>query len=240
MKILALTYESDAGPGVFAEAIRARGDRLDEWMVPSQPDPPADPAGYDAVMTFGGSMHSDQEGDHPWLRPQKELMTELLAAGGPVLGACLGAQLLVEAAGGEVRRMPEHEIGWLRTEVLPEAANDPLIGPMAPGFTSFNWHRYECVLPSGAVPLARSASCLHAFRINDAAWGIQFHAEVSPPDANSWIEEWRESEDSARLGPDPDALRAETDDKIGAWNELGRELCGRFLDAVAATRAPSG
>lgn len=237
MRILALVYESDAGPGVFAEAIRERGAEVEEWFVPDAAEPPADPFGYDAVMTFGGSMHTDEEGKHPWLRGQRELVGGLLEAGRPLLGACLGAQLLAEAAGGQVRRMPAgYEIGWFRTEVLAEAAGDPLLGPMAPGFESFNWHRYECLLPAGAVTLARSERCVHAFRLGDAAWGIQFHAEVTLADANSWIDEWEGAEDAAG-GPEPAALRAQTADRIAPWNEAGHALCTRFLEA--AVRSPS-
>ncbi|MBM3666805.1 MAG: type 1 glutamine amidotransferase [Actinobacteria bacterium] len=237
MRVLALTYQSDAGPGVFAEAVRARGGEIDEWLIPDGAEPPSDPYGYDAVMTFGGSMNTDEEGGYPWIRSQRELIAGLVDAGRPLLGACLGAQLLVEAIGGQVLRMPGYEIGWFDTEVLPEAADDPLIGPMAPGFESFNWHRYECLLPAGVATLARSEHCVHAFRIREAVWGIQFHAEVTPANANSWIDEWKEDEDSVTFGPDPELLRAETSDKIAAWNEVGRSLCTRFLDAVAASRA---
>jgi GMP synthase-like glutamine amidotransferase len=237
MRILAMVYESDAGPGVFAEAIRARGGEVEEWLVPRTAEPPADPFGYDAVMTFGGSMHTDQEDGHPWLRTQRGLVAELVRAGRPLLGACLGAQLLCEAIGGEARAMPEHEIGWIRTRVLHAGEGDPLVAPMAPGFESFNWHRYECVLPEGATALARSERCVHAFRAGEAAWGIQFHAEVVPADAQSWIDEWKSDGDWATLGPEPEELRAETMAKLPAWNEVGRALCGRFLEA--AVRSPS-
>ena len=229
-----MVYQEDAGPGVFAEAIRARGGQLDEWLVPDQASPPADPAGYDAVMTFGGAMHADQEDEHPWLRAQKRLLTDLLERRTPVLGACLGAQILCEAAGGQVRRMETPEIGWVEVEVTPEAAGDPLIAPMAPGFTGFNWHSYECLPPAGAGVLAKSAGCIQSYRVGDAVWGIQFHAEVSAADANRWIDDWREDEDAVRIGLDPDALRVETNRRIADWNEFGRALCGRFLDSVAA------
>ena len=128
-----------------------------------------------------------------------------------MLGACLGAQILCEAVGGQVRRMETPEIGWVEVEVTPEAAGDPLIGPMEPGFTGFNWHSYECLPPSGAAVLAKSAGCIQSYRVGDSVWGIQFHAEVSAADANQWIDDWREDEDAVRIGLDPDALRVETE-----------------------------
>ena len=99
MRVLAIVQEADAGPGVFAEAVAARGHELDEWLIAEGGDPPADPRGYDAVMVFGGAMNVDDEDEHPWLGEQKALLRDLLDAGVPLLGVCLGAQLLAEAAG---------------------------------------------------------------------------------------------------------------------------------------------
>jgi hypothetical protein len=90
------------------------------------------------------------------------------------------------------------------------------------------------VPPAGAVILARSPVCSQAYRIGDRAWGIQFHAEVTAADAEKWIGEWREDEDAVRIGLDPEALLAETREKIAGWNRFGRKLCGRFLDAAAS------
>ena len=233
MRILAITYQEDAGPGVFAEAVGERDGRLDAWLVPEQPDPPGDPRSYDAVMTFGGAMHADQEEDHRWLRTQKQLHAELIAGGTPLLGACLGAQILCVAAGGQVRKMPEPEIRWAQVELTSDGADDPLLGPMGPGFAAFDWHSYECLPPAGATVLATSPQCIQAYRLAEAVWGIQFHAEVSAADAENWIDDWREDEDAVRIGLDHEALRAQTHEAISAWNEAGRSLCGRFLDEVA-------
>jgi GMP synthase (glutamine-hydrolysing) len=237
VRILAINHQHDAGPGVFAEAIRARGDTLDEWdLAESQEapgEPPADPFGYDAVMTFGGAMHADQDDGIPWIVPERTLLRDLLAAETPLLGACLGAQLLAQAAGGEVRRMPEPEIGWVDVEVTGQGTEDPLLGALKPGFTGFNWHSYECLPPDDAAILARSESCVQAYRVGELAYGIQFHAEVNVTDANIWIDDWRSDEDAVRIALDADALRAETERQIAAWNQIGREMCGRFLDAVA-------
>jgi len=251
MRVLAIVHQRDAGPGIFAEEIRARGIELDEWLIAQRAEPPADPAGYDAVMTFGGAMNTHEESEHPWLRREKELLARLLDADVPLLGACLGTQLLAEAAGGEARRARDPEIGWHLISVTREARGDPLLGDpplgdlapyvkfvVAPGseaLAAFQWHSYEAVPPAGAVILADSSVCPQAYRIGDRAWGIQFHAEVTATDVEKWIAGWREDEDAVRIGLDPEALRAETREKIGGWNQFGRELCGRFLDQAAAT-----
>jgi GMP synthase (glutamine-hydrolysing) len=236
MRALAIVHQRDAGPGVFAEPIWAGAGDLDAWMPPESRTPPRPPDAYDAVLVLGGAMHADQEHRHPWLRAEKGILRELLARDVPLLGVCLGAQLLAEAAGAPVGRAPRPEIGWHAVDVTEEGAADPLLGPLAPRFEAFQWHSYEFALPPGATALARSDVCLQAYRRGDRAWGIQFHAEVSRTDAESWIDDYRSDEDAVRIGLVPEVLRRETELRIGAWNELGRALSERFL-AAAATRA---
>jgi GMP synthase (glutamine-hydrolysing) len=235
MRALAVVHQRDAGPGVFAEAVHASGWDLDQWLRVETDTPPADPERYDAVMVFGGAMHADHEERHPWLADEKAMLRELVDRGMPLLGVCLGSQLLAEAAGGSARRARAPEIGWYEVDVTPEGARDPVLASLAPKFTAFQWHSYEFTLPPGATPLARSDVCLQAFRLGNAI-GIQFHAEVSATDAEAWIDDYRADEDAVRIGVDPKDLRRRTHESIGVWNDVGRALCDRFLDA-AVTRA---
>jgi GMP synthase (glutamine-hydrolysing) len=235
MRVLAIVHQRDAGPGVFAEAIAAAGGELDEWTLAERPEPPADPLGYDAVLVLGGAMNVDEEERHGWLVEEGVLLRELLAREVPLLGLCLGGQMVAAAAGAEPGRAPRPEIGWHRVEVTSEGADDPLHRPLAPGFEAFQWHSYEFPLPPGAVPLARSEVCLQACRIGGRAWALQFPPEVSAADARHWIDDYRADPDAVRIGIDPVALGAETERKIGAFNQLGRDLCRRWL-GVAAER----
>jgi GMP synthase-like glutamine amidotransferase len=233
MRALAIVHQKDAGPGVFAEEMAERGVELHEWLLSERgTGPQLEIAEYDAVLTFGGAMHADQEDRHPWLRFEKDFLAAMIDDRMPVLAVCLGNQLLAEAAGGLARRAGEPEIGWLEVEVTEEGRADPVIGPLAPSFEAFQWHSYEALPPEDAVILARSPVCAQAYRVGEVAWGIQFHAEVSAIDAGNWIADYRTDEDAVRIGVDPEALGAETEQRIGDWNRLGRELCGRFLDAV--------
>jgi GMP synthase (glutamine-hydrolysing) len=117
--------------------------------------------------------------------------------------------------------------------VSTAGARDPLLGPLAPVFEALEWHSYACEPPPGAVALARSDVCVQAFRAGAVVWGIQFHAEVTGRDFEAWIDSERSPEEVERLGFDPDDLRARTRAGIDRWNQLGRELCARFLDAAA-------
>ncbi len=239
MRVLAISHERDAGPGVFGEAVRAAGGRLDVWHRAETDDLPGLPETYDAVISFGGAMHADQGDAHPWLPAEIAFMTELLERRVPLLGVCLGAQLLALASGGGARRAREPEIGWKAVELTTEGESDPLLAGLAPGFEAFEWHSYECVLPADAAILATSAVCVQAFRLGDSAWGIQFHAEVTAADARGWIEDYGSTDpDAVRIGLDQAALRAQTGERIVRWNELGRRVCANFLGAGDAPRAP--
>jgi GMP synthase (glutamine-hydrolysing) len=234
MRALAVVHQADAGPGVFADEMRERGVELEEWMLSERgTGPPREIAEYDAVLTFGGAMHADQEDRHPWLRFEKDFLAAMLDDGMPLLAVCLGTQVLADAAGGEARRASQPEIGWFEIEVTDQGASDPVIGPLAPSFTGFQWHSYEALPPDGAAILARTPVCPQAYRIGERAWGIQFHAEVTAADVDKWIDDYRSDEDAVRIGVDPEALRAETDEKIAEWNRVGRELCGRFVETIA-------
>lgn len=234
VRVLAILHQRDAGPGVFGRAVAARGDALEEWHPAEQPEPPR--VDHDAVMTFGGAMNADQEDRHPWLKREKALLGELAHSGVPVLGVCLGAQLLAEAAGGVAPRASEPEIGWREVTLDAAASGDPLLGALPDRFHSFQWHSYEAVSPSGATVLARSAVCSQAYRLEGRpAWGIQFHAEVTLEAAEAWIEAYRTNPDAA--GIDPVAFADETRGAIAGWNEIGQALCERFLEVAAARSA---
>jgi GMP synthase (glutamine-hydrolysing) len=214
--------------------MQERGVELDEWALSERGKaPPLEIADYDAVLTFGGAMHADQEDRHPWLRFEKDFLAAMIDDRMPLFAVCLGNQLLADAAGGSARRASEPEIGWFAVEVTEEGRSDPVIGPLAPSFEAFQWHSYEALPPGDATILARSPVCAQAYRVGEVAWGIQFHAEVSAADAGTWIDDYRTDEDAVRIGVDPEVLGSETEQRIGDWNRLGRELCGRFLETIA-------
>jgi len=229
--VLAVIHGASVRAGVFGDVVVERGHRLDEWSLAWGTPLPRPLDAYGAVLVFGGAMHADQDRHHPWLREENFFLERLLDLQTPVLGICLGAQLLAKAAHAPVHPASESEIGWYPLELTDDAADDPLLRRLPKSFDAFQWHYYTHRVPAGAVELARSQVCTQAFRLGESVWGVQFHPEVTLDQVQSWVDEEVD-------GVDGEALMAETRKRIDAWNALGRELCNAFVDAAERVASP--
>jgi len=230
MKVLAVVHGDEVRSGVFAEPIAEGGHELEEWSIAHSPAPSRPLEAYDAAIVFGGSMHADEDETHPWLRDEEVLLRRFLDAGTPVLGVCLGGQLVAKAAGAWVGRAWEPEIGWHEVELTTAASSDPVFARLPRRFQALQWHYYAFAVPEGGVELARSPVCSQAFRLGELTWGVQFHPEVTLAMVEQWLREPEE------VVLDREALRRETHERIEEWNVLGRELCAGFLAAVERLR----
>jgi len=230
MDVLAVIHGEQVRAGVFGDAVEARGHRLDEWSLAWGSSLPQPLDAYGAVFVFGGAMHADQEGHHPWLREENLFLQGLLDLRKPVLGVCLGAQLLAKASGAPVGPAREPEIGWYPVVLTEEAADDPVLGHLPARFEAFQWHYYEHGVPAGAVELARNEVCTQAFRLGDCAWGVQFHPEVTLAQIEAWMEEDE---------PVAPWLLDETRERIDEWNELGTGLCDAFVEVAERIATPA-
>jgi GMP synthase (glutamine-hydrolysing) len=226
MDFLAVIHGESVRSGVFGDVVRERGHTLEEWSLAWDAPLPRPLDAYSAVLVFGGAMHADQDDHHPWLREEDFFLQRLLDLHMPVLGICLGAQLLAKAAHAPVYPAEEAEVGWYAVELTEAGADDPVLGRLPQTFDAFQWHYYAHDVPAGAVELARNHVCTQAFRLGDSAWGVQFHPEVTLHQVQSWIHEEK------GLPVDPGLLLAETTERIDAWNALGRDLCAGFVDAA--------
>jgi len=160
--------------------------------------PPLTLEGYSGLVVMGGPMSVNETDRYPFLTLEEQLVQEALEKGLPVLGICLGAQLLAKALGARVRPNPRKEIGWYPLHLTQEGRRgDPLFRSFGPEEMVFQWHGETFNLPRGAVHLASSPLCANqAFRYGRTAYGLQFHLEVT----KQMIEEWLEvSENCAEL-----------------------------------------
>jgi GMP synthase-like glutamine amidotransferase len=152
--------------------------------------------GLDLIIVMGGPMSVNDEAELPWLRAEKQFIREAVQTGLPVLGVCLGAQLIASALGAPVYRNPHKEIGWFPVAKEP-VDGDWFLFPAR--ITVFHWHGETFDLPPGAVRLARSAACANqAFQIGRRVLGLQFHLETTPESAHTLVENCR---DELRPGP---------------------------------------
>lgn len=222
MTVLFVEHPDGGGPGVFEDVVPMM--RWQAWCS----DPPN--VSLDAVVVYGGSHNV--VGGPEWLSREIAWLSERLSEGVPVLGVCLGAQVLAAASGAPVSRSLPPEIGWHPAWLTDAGRADPVLSVYEPSFVACQWHSWAFSLPAGASLLALSAACPQAFRYGSSV-GVQFHPEVDAPTLDRWIGDWRNDPDAVSRGFDPEYARAEAAQRLPAWNEDGRRLLRAFLEDAA-------
>lgn len=223
MRVLAVTHGPDVRPEVFADVIEGDGHELVEWDIRTRGAPVS--GDHDAVIVLGGDQNVGEELEHPWLHEEYEALRRWVADGTPLLGICLGAQTLAHALGADVRPVGATLAGFFDSSLTDAGIDDPVLGVLPQRFEAFNVNGYTFDVPRDAVTLA-TGPVPQAYRANGNAWGVQFHPEVR----RGQVLRWFEAEPTL---PRPlDELTRELDEKLAAWQELGRRLCRAFLAAA--------
>lgn len=161
-------------------------------------DPMPQPADVEFLIVMGGPMSVNDERTFPWLRGEKEIVRAVIDREKPVLGVCLGAQMIASAMGAEVFKGQEPEIGWMPVEKTGESESSPFA--LRESLPVFQWHGETFDLPTGAIRLASSRVCQNqAFLLGRTVVGLQFHLETTPESAAALVENC--PEDLAAGGP---------------------------------------
>ena len=185
MKVLAFRHAPFEGAGLIAPSFEERGISLDyaDLYRPAAPAPSI--ASYDGLISLGGPMSANDP--LPFLDLERQLIAQAIATRQPLLGICLGSQLIARALGADVHRSPVKEIGWFDVRFTPAASADPLFSSLAAPESIFHWHSDTWDLPPGATLLASSDACPNqAFRAGSLIYGFQFHLEVTPAMIADW------------------------------------------------------
>lgn len=233
--VTVLQHVAVEGPGTIADALRAHGLAERRVRVHEGDPVPGSAADMAGLVVMGGPMGVADAPRLPYLRDELRLLGAALRAEVPVLGVCLGSQLLAAALGAVVAPGPAKEIGWFPVSRTPAAAADALFAGAPDRFTAFHWHGDVFALPAGATSLAASEqTACQAFRWGRAAWGLLFHLEVDAAAVGRMVGAF--PDELAAAGGDPDAVLAAAERHLPPLAAVGRDVFGRWA-ALARQRA---
>ena len=231
---LVITHTDAEGPGALAEWLPAAGldlEIVEAWRGAEVPSA----LRHDALVVMGGPQQAYDDSSAPWLAVTKELLRSAAAGGAPVLGICLGAQLLAAATGGTVAPgAAGPELGSRLVARRDAAAEDPVFGavPFTPPVIQWHWDAITA-LPPGSLLLAGSTRYPHqAFRVGARAYGLQFHVEASAEMLRRWV---AADEDGVRVaGLEPEPLLAAALEELPEVESTWRPAVQRWAGLAAA------
>ena len=234
-RILVFQHVAAEPLGTLDALIRARGHRI--RFVNFQRDPDAQPSvdRYRGLVVLGGPMNVGDPEHRGHLLTELRCIERMLALGRPVLGICLGAQLLAHALGAPVRQHSQHEIGWYHWRPGAAAAGDGVLAALPEEAPIFQWHGRTFDMPQEAVHLGSTDTCTNqAFRWGESAYGLQFHLEMDLPLIRRWLgtPTYRQELLNSGLGRSPEAILQQSAQLIGPMQAHANEVFSRFLDLV--------
>jgi GMP synthase-like glutamine amidotransferase len=231
---LVVQHVPPEGPYAIGPALESAGVDVDVRAVFAGEDLPSDLTDIDGLVVMGGPMSALSDEGFPSRRGELELLAEGLDRGLPMLGVCLGAQLLALAGGGAVYPGPTGpEIGWGPVALTAEAEDDPLLGGLPEQLTVLHWHGDTFEPPVGAIRLATNGRYPNqAFRSGSRAWGLQFHLEVDGSAVAAFVDAF--GAEAARAGSPPRSILAGTAPALKILEPHRRRVLARFAQLVAA------
>lgn len=232
MKILVCQHVPHELLGTLDPQLRKKGFRIRYANFGRFPHLEPSLDGYDGLILLGGPMNVGDDASYPHLTTEKRLVVDAFKRDIPVLGICLGSQIIADALGAPVIKNTAREIGWHPLATTEHSKTDPLLKHLVAGDHVFHWHGYKFGVPSSAVRLAASQMTENqAFRYGDKVYALQFHLEVD----EHCVERWMKVPDNvAELhdthGSDgPELLRAGTKKHLGRQRQLSELVFGEFI-----------
>ncbi len=229
-EILILKHVPFEGPGTLTEPLKALGIKYREVNL-YEGGAPKSLEGCGGLIIMGGPMNVYEEAEYPFLKDVDRLMKEALAKKLPMIGVCLGAQLMAKAAGAKVTKGAKKEIGWYPLHLTEEANTDPAFKTLPNEVEVFQWHGDTFDIPQGAVRLASSELFPNqAFRIGDNAYAFQFHIEVTEGIIREWLEINEKELAGVKDYIDPKKVLAESKEKAAQLKKLADSVYKGLFD----------
>ena len=231
-EILIFRHVAGEGPGYFARFLECHGIPYRLVRIDQNDSIPDSIAHASALVFMGGPMSVND--DLPWLEKEFGLIRQAIDADMPVLGHCLGGQLMSKALGGEISANPVREIGWLPVQQVDNAAARSWFPGLDPEFEVFHWHGETFTLPPGASHILKSTACTNqAFAIGRSL-GLQCHVEMLPKMISDWAHASRE--EIKNPGPTVQSLAQMSENlelRIKRLHQVADILYGRWLEGIA-------
>jgi GMP synthase (glutamine-hydrolysing) len=225
--LVCIRHQESAPLGIIENVI-SRSDvpwrYLNAWSNDEMPDL----SEVSGLIVLGGEMNADDLDGYPFLREVRKLTREAVDSEIPVLGVCLGAQILTRAMEAEVRPAPRREIGFLPVKATAAGMDDRVLTAFAPEAKVFQFHEDACELPEGAELLFTGDEvAVQAFRVGETAYGVQFHFEVTGEEIAAWCDETPDLEEG--WGKSKENVMSEAEASLARQQESGKEATRRFL-----------
>lgn len=232
-KLLVCQHVAHEILGTLNPLLKSAGFRIRYVNFGRHPDAHPSLAGYHGLVLLGGPMSVNHADRYAHLTTEMRLIEQAMKQNLPVLGICLGAQLIAKTLGANVYESPRKEIGWYEVSPTQPAKSDPLLAPFGRTEQIFQWHGDTFEIPKGAAHLASSPLCANqAFRYQANVYGFQFHLEVDQPMIERWLDVPSNMKEIASLNGeiDPQRIRRDTPVFIGRLQQLSAETFGQFID----------
>ncbi len=231
---LAVRHVAFEDLGVLGPLVASRGYGVRYYDAGVQPFDPGTLLAPDLLIVLGGPIGVYEQDAYPFIADEIAAIAARLAAGKPMLGICLGAQMMAAALGASVAPGPVKEIGWAPLTLSP-AGRKSVLAPLGAN-SVLHWHGDNCELPAGCTQLASTAHCpVQAFLRTPQQLGLQFHLETEPARFESWLV--GHTVELAKAGLDPRELRAQARTQGPATRELGKKVFAAWLDKAVEAAA---
>ncbi|HEY7219498.1 MAG TPA: gamma-glutamyl-gamma-aminobutyrate hydrolase family protein [Candidatus Binatia bacterium] len=233
-KLLVLQHVAHELLGTLNPLLKRSGFRIRYVNFARHPDAEPNLDGYNGLVILGGPMSVNDAGRLPHLSTEMRLIEEALQRNLPVLGICLGAQLIAKTLGADVYPNLEKEIGWYDVSPTDEAESDPLLLEFKETEKIFQWHGETFDIPKSTRHLAFSSLCTNqAFRYGDNVYGFQFHLEVDEPMIHRWLRVAENRREIAALGTiDPEGIYRDTLAHMTRLHHLSTRVFGEFINLL--------